>query len=108
MHIDPLRNRQAQPILSWNFRDLGPHEHGVYSFAFDTVSSFPTYTFENLVNLFPSLFFDCECIADDDRSMGFGWFNTPLGGQAFRDDYDVPEGYWSKGGGKRTLREETA
>lgn len=91
---------------TWNFRELGPHEHGMYSFAFDTLASFPTYTFEGLAKLFPGLFFDCKCIADDDRSMGYGWFNTPPGGQDFRDDFDVPEGYWTNGGSKRTPPDE--
>jgi hypothetical protein len=70
------------------------------------VSSFPIYTFESLTKLFPKLVFDCECIADDDRSMGYGWFNTPPGGDDFCDDYEVPEGYWENGGGKRTPEAE--
>jgi hypothetical protein len=48
------------PCYAWNFRELGKHEHGVYSFAFDTVSSFPINTFGDLVDLFPKLAFDCE------------------------------------------------
>ncbi|WP_374943155.1 hypothetical protein [Sphingomonas sp.] len=88
--------------FAWNFRDLGPHEHGMYSFAFDTLANFPTYALERLIRMFPRLYFDCECIADDDHRMGYGWFNTPPGGQDFRDDYDVPKGYWTNGGGKRT------
>jgi hypothetical protein len=92
----------ADYVYAWNFRELRPHEHGMFSFAFDTVASFPIYTFESLGELFPTLAFDCECIADDDRSMGYGWFNTPPGGDDFYDGYDVPEGYWDRGGGKRT------
>jgi hypothetical protein len=87
---------------AWNFREFGPHERGVYSMAFDTAGSFPTDSLESLAQLFPKLAFDCECIADDDRSMGYGWFNTPPGGEDFRDDFEVPEGYWERGGGKRT------
>lgn len=87
---------------NWNFRDLGPHEHGMYSFAFDTLANFPTYAFECLAGMFPRLHFDCECIADDDHRMGYGWFNTPPGGQDFRDHYDVPEGFWTSGSDKRT------
>lgn len=87
---------------AWNFRDLRPHEPGMYSFAFDTLANFPTYAFERLTRMFPKLHFDCECIADDDHRMGYGWFNTPPGGQDFRDDYDVPEGYWTSGSDKRT------
>jgi hypothetical protein len=34
--------------------------------------------------------------------MGYGWFAPPPGVDDFTDDYDVPEGYWDKGGGKRT------
>ena len=86
---------------AWNFRELGPHEPGMYSFAFDTVASFPSDEFEELARLFPNLAFDCECIADDDRSMGYGWFNTPPGGKDFCDDYNVPRGYWTKGIYKR-------
>lgn len=86
---------------AWNFRELGPHEHCMYSFAFDTVASFPSAEFEELAELFPKLAFDCECIADDDRSMGYGWFNVPPGGKDFRDDYKVPKGYWTKGVYKR-------
>ena len=87
---------------NWNFRDLGPHEHGMYSFAFDSLANFPTYAFEGLAEMFPRLHFDCECIADDDHRMGYGWFNTPPGGQDFRDDYYVPADYWTGGIGKRT------
>ncbi|MBN8816543.1 MAG: hypothetical protein J0J06_13975 [Sphingomonas sp.] len=86
---------------AWNFRELGPHEHGMYSFAFDTLANFPDYAFEELTGIFPRLHFDCECIADDDHRMGYGWFNTPPGGQDFRDDYNVPEDYWNGGIGKR-------
>jgi len=82
---------------AWNFRELGRREPCEYSFAFDTVASFPAAEFEELARLFPQLTFDCECIADDDRSMGYGWFNTPPGGEDFRDDYDVPKGYWTAG-----------
>lgn len=31
--------------------------------------------------------------------MVYGWFNTPPGGEDFRQDYDVPEDYWT--GGRR-------
>ncbi|MFD1788069.1 hypothetical protein ACFSC3_10825 [Sphingomonas floccifaciens] len=87
---------------TWNFREIFPAEPGYYSFAFDTLAIFPTDTFEDLARLFPMLAFDCECIADDDRSMGYGWFNTPPGGEDFRDDYDVPADYWTVRGCKRS------
>lgn len=86
---------------AWNFRELGRPESGKYSFAFDTVASFPSAEFEELARLFPRLAFDCECIADDDRSMGYGWFNTPPGGEDFYDDYEVPKNYWTTGVYKR-------
>lgn len=87
---------------AWNFRELRGSGIGSYGFAFDTVARFPKPVFECLAKLFPTLAFDCECTADNDSSMGYGWFNPPPGGEAFRDDYAVPEGYWSTGIGKRT------
>lgn len=105
-HSIDFNSGDVYPCDAWNFRDFGSRERGVYSFAFDTVSSFPTNTFEDLVELFPKLAFDCECIADDDRSMGYGWFNPPPGGDDFADNYNVPEGYWDKGGGKRSPADE--
>lgn len=91
---------------AWNFREFRANENDMYSFAFDTVANFPTYDFERLVEMFPKLHFDCECIADDDHRMGYGWFNTPPGGQDFYDHYDVPKGFWTSGRGKRTPPEE--
>ena len=55
---------------TWNFRDWGQEDSNCYSFAFDTSPNFPIVTFERLAELFPALAFDCECIADDDRSGG--------------------------------------
>lgn len=95
----------ADYVDAWNFRELGTQERGMYSFAFDTGWHFPTDTFESLATLFPKLAFDCACIADDDRSMGYGWFNTPPGGENFQDNYDVPEGYWDDGGGEKRTPE---
>ena len=91
---------------TWNFRDWGQEDSNCYSFAFDTSPNFPIVTFERLAELFPALAFDCECIADDDRSMGYGWFNPPPGGEDFRDDYEVPEGYWDGDGSKRSPADE--
>jgi hypothetical protein len=56
--------------------------------------------------MFPTLAFCCECIADDDASMGHGWFNPPPGGEEFRDAYAVPKGYWTEGGDKRNAEAE--
>lgn len=104
-HSIDFSRANAADCYGWNFRELGSDERGVYSFAFDTAARFPTETFESFTKLFPTLAFDCECIADDDRSMGYGWFNTPPGGEDFEDDYDVPEGYWDNDGGEKRTPE---
>ena len=87
---------------AWNFRELGRADPRNYAFAFDTGTRFPVRSFERLAEMFPRLAFHCECIADDDRSMGYGWFNTPPGGEDFRDDYKVPRGYWKSRVHKRS------
>lgn len=99
-----LDNVSADP--TWNFRELVQHERGMYSFAFDSNTNFPTHAFERFVEIFPRLYFDCECIAHDDSRMGYGWFNTPPGGQPFRYDYDVPQDYWTGRSCKRSGPEE--
>ena len=86
---------------TWNFREFSDSEPMLYHFAFDTAAIFPIEVFEDLANLFPALSFECECIADDDSSMGYGWFNTPFGGEDFRADYEVPADYWETSGPKR-------
>lgn len=86
---------------SWNFRQSKGQKPGIYWFAFDTSPPFPTWLLERFAATFPKLAFDCDCIADNDEAMGFGWFNTPSGGEGFHDGYDVPEGYWEKGRPKR-------
>ncbi|MBM7406258.1 MULTISPECIES: hypothetical protein [Sphingomonas] len=88
-------------IDTWNFRQRATKSAGHYRFAFDTLMWFPTREFERIAEAFPSLAFDCDCIADNDRSMGFGWYNPPEGGDPFRDDYDVPPNYWNASPNKR-------
>ena len=87
---------------TWNFREPREQDLGHYSFNFDTHTNFPTAVFKDLAVLFPMLAFDCECIADNDSSMGYGWFNPPPGGEDFHDYYEVPEGYWTTGASKRS------
>ena len=82
---------------AWNFRASGNQERGTYSFAFDTIGRFPVPIFRRLAELFPTLAFECDCIEECDESMGYGWFNTPDGGDDFVDGYDVPDGYWEMG-----------
>ena len=74
-------------------------EAGRWSFAFDTTRGFPEDEFEELASLIPMLHLDCECIDSMDDYMGFGWFNVPPGGEAFRQDMVVPHDYWTGGGG---------
>lgn len=89
-------------IETWNFRVRPGTPPWHYSFAFDTGSDFPEFVFEDLALTYPTLSFDCDCIADDDRSMGYGWFNPPPGGEPFDSDYSVPDGYWTEGGCKQS------
>ena len=87
----------------WNFQPFIQDELIEYSFSFDTDGEFPTWFFEHMADRFPNLAFDCACIGSLDEFMGFGWFNPPSGGEAFQQDYEVPEDYWTGGGGhKRT------
>lgn len=86
---------------TWNFHQPGASEPNSYSFDFDTHTRFPTLVFDRLAAMFPKLALDCECIADDDSSMGYGWFNPPPGGLPFRDDVDIPKDYWTNGSDKR-------
>lgn len=102
--FDPIGHSAYE---TWNFREFSDNEPMCYHFAFDTVAIFPTDVFEDLADMFPALSFECDCIADDDRSMGYGWFNTPPGGEDFRADYEVPAGYWETGGPKRHPADET-
>ena len=91
---------------TWNFRHGRAKTVGHYRFAFDTLMWFPTRDFERIAEAFPSLVFDCDCIADNDRSMGFAWYNPPQGGEPFRDDYDVPPNYWDDSLSKRDAMAE--
>lgn len=88
-------------VETWNFRESRFQEFGSYRFCFDTHTWFPASIFDRLAELFPELAFECDCIADNDDCMGFGWFNPPPGGEKFRADYAVPKGYWTNGGEKR-------
>jgi hypothetical protein len=77
-----------------NFRDWEQQQDGMYTFAFDTRWCFPFDVFHRLAALFPTIAFDCDAIHEMDEWCGYGWFNTPEGGEDFDDQYDVPEGYW--------------
>jgi len=88
-----------------NYREHAP-ETGSWWFAFDTLVEFPERLFEDLVPRFPTLRFSCECIESMDDFMGYGWINVPKGGEAFRQDYDVPKDYWTNGGNKRAPEAE--
>jgi len=83
---------------TWNFRDSIEQILGTYYFAFDTGNRFPVPVFNYLAILFPELAFDCYCIADNDSSMGFGWFNPPPGGEDFCDEHSVPVDHWEGNG----------
>lgn len=85
-----------------NYREHAPEPES-WMFAFDTATGFPEDVFEELAPLFPALHFDCECIDSMDDYCGYGWFNIPPGGEAFRQDMKVPRNYWTTGTGfKRT------
>jgi hypothetical protein len=58
-------------------------------------------TFEQLAARFPRLAFDCTCIEALAEFMGYGWFNAPPGGEQFRQDFHVPEDYWTGGGSRK-------
>lgn len=86
-----------------NFQQFFGNRETEYSFSFDTPHWFPEPLFELLAERFPALAFDCDCIDSIDDFMGYGWFNPPAGGEAFSQNYTVPENYWTGGGGlKRT------
>lgn len=93
----------------WNFQQFTSKSTVEYSFSFDTDGGFPDQLFEQLAARFPRLAFDCTCIEALDEFMGYGWFNAPPGGEAFRQDFDVPEDYWTGGSGhKRNLKAQAA
>lgn len=97
----PVR-RRGTIVYAWNYRGETTAP-GEWHCAFDTGPWFPEEVFEELAAIFPTLAFDCECIESMDDFMGFGWFNPPPGGEAFRQDMPVPEDYWTGGSGfKRT------
>ena len=85
----------------WNFQQFKPASTVEYSFSFDSDHGFPVQTFERLASRFPRLAFDCTCIESMDEFMGYGWFNAPLGGEEFRQDFHVPANYWTSGGGQK-------
>jgi hypothetical protein len=87
---------------TWNFRAGKNELAGTYHFAFDTSPRFPYQVFKYLAKIFPNISFDCRCIADNDDSMGYGWFNTPHGGEDFSDCYPVPDDYWENSIGYRS------
>lgn len=91
-------SRLGTVLYVWNYRDHAP-KPGSWSFAFDTSQDFPEELFEELATIFPMLYFDCECIDLMDDFMGYGWFNIPPGGEAFRQNMAVPKDYWTGGGG---------
>ncbi|KZX52700.1 hypothetical protein A3711_07235 [Erythrobacter sp. HI00D59] len=84
-----------------NFQQFTSDSRTEYSFSFDTGYGFPEGYFEELASRFPRLAFECDCIESLDEFMGFGWFNAPPGGENFRQDYDVPRGYWDTGGSRK-------
>ena len=98
-------SRFGTTVSATNYREWAP-EPGTWSFAFDTRDPFPEDVFEELASLFPALHFHCECIDSMDDYMGFGWFNVPPGGEAFRQDLTVPNDFWTNGGSKQTPAEE--
>ncbi|MBN2972907.1 hypothetical protein JW805_12855 [Roseomonas aeriglobus] len=96
---DPRGNGSAFSDYVWNFHhDDGPGDNR-YAFNFDTDCRFPVDLFERIAQAFPALAFDCSCIHSMDEFMGYGWFNTPAGGEDFSQDYDVPKDYWTSGSG---------
>lgn len=85
----------------WNFQQFTSKSAVEYSFSFDSDAEFPALLFELLAAKFPRLAFDCTCIEALDEFMGYGWFNAPPGGEEFRQDFHVPEDYWTGGGSRR-------
>ncbi len=83
-----------------NYREDAP-EPGSWFFAFDFSGDFPEQHFEEIAAHFPLLCFDCDSIGSLDESMGFGWFNVPLGGEPFRQGLPVPDNFWTGGGGEK-------
>ena len=92
----------------WNFQQFNSRSCVEYSFSFDTDGEFPERLFERLAESFPRLAFDCTCIEALDDFMGYGWFNAPPGGEKFRQDFAVPEDYWTGGGSQRRTPEAEA
>ena len=85
----------------WNFQQFTSKSTVEYSFSFDSDAEFPVRLFELLAARFPRLAFNCTCIEALDEFMGYGWFNAPPGGEEFRQDFDVPEDYWTGGGSQK-------
>jgi hypothetical protein len=85
----------------WNFQQFTTDSNVSYSFGFDSEGRFPEQLFQHLATSFPRLAFDCTCIEALDGFMGYGWFNPPPGGEEFRQDYDVPEDYWTSDDGQK-------
>ncbi|WP_374943154.1 hypothetical protein [Sphingomonas sp.] len=92
-------NDQVFSDYVWNFHHDDVPGDNRYTFNFDTDFRFPVELFERIAQAFPALAFDCGCIHSMDEFMGYGWFNTPVGGEDFSQDYDVPEDYWTSGSG---------
>lgn len=93
-------------VYASNYREEAP-KAGSWSFAFDTEYRFPDDVFEDLAALFHALHFYCDCIDSLDDYMGCGWFNSPSGGETFRQDMEVPADYWVGNSEKRTPEEAT-
>ncbi len=93
--------RSTNPSAEYvsNFQQFFEDRETEYSFSFDTPFCFPEQLFELLAGRFPALAFDCNCIDSMDEFMGYGWFNPPAGGEAFAQDYCVPDNYWTSGPG---------
>ncbi|PZO81012.1 MAG: hypothetical protein DI632_00065 [Sphingomonas hengshuiensis] len=85
----------------WNFDHDDVPGDSRYAFNFDTDFRFPVDLFERIARAFPALAFDCDCIDSMDEFMGYGWFNTPAGGEDFSQSYDVPKDYWTSGSGHK-------
>lgn len=108
MPAEPGRDpRGAKGAYAWNYREHAP-EPGKWRFAFDTDGEFPEGVFADFAALFQALRFDCDCIDALDNYMGCGWFNTPPGGEPFRQDMDVPADYWTGGGSTKRTPEADA
>ena len=88
---------QSHGEKPWGFEDWEQDAPGCYHFKFDTWRGFPEELFENLVEMFPHVMFDCSNIASDSSEIGYGWYNGPRDGDKFAY-YEMSEGYWESGG----------